>query len=128
MDAGDLYRASNSLRASNKGSASLRANSSNIWRNTGLEVFSRSSRDEDDEEALKWAALEKLPTYDRLRKGLLFGSQGANEVDVGDLGYEDKRNLVERLVTSVEDDNEKFLLRHRNRIDRYSTVQYSTTS
>ncbi|KAL8521837.1 hypothetical protein ACS0TY_012121 [Phlomoides rotata] len=118
MDAGDLYRASNSLRASNKGSASIRANSSNIWRNTGLEVFSRSSRDEDDEEALKWAALEKLPTYDRLRKGLLFGSKGANEVDVGDLGYEDKRNLVERLVTNVEDDNEKFLLRHRHRIDR----------
>lgn len=120
----DLYKASNSLRASSQrggfsgGENSLRANSSRIWRNTGMEVFSRSSRDEDDEEALKWAALEKLPTFDRLRKGLLFGSKGPNEVDVGDLGFDDKRNLVERLVTNVEEDNEKFLTKLRNRIDR----------
>ncbi|KAL0323943.1 UNVERIFIED_CONTAM: Pleiotropic drug resistance protein 1 [Sesamum calycinum] len=118
MDAGDLYKASSSLRATSKRSSSFRANSSNIWRNTGIEVFSRSSREEDDEEALKWAALEKLPTFDRLRKGLLFGSKGANEVEVQNLGFEDKRNLVERLVNTVEDDNEKFLLKLRNRIDR----------
>ncbi|KAL8536980.1 hypothetical protein ACS0TY_012239 [Phlomoides rotata] len=118
MDAGDIYKASSSLRASKRGSGSLRVNSSNLWRNTGLEIFSRSARDEDDEEALKWAALEKLPTYDRLRKGLLHGSKGANEIDIGSLGYEDKRDLVERLVTNVDDDNEKFLLKHRKRIDR----------
>ncbi|KZV31666.1 pleiotropic drug resistance protein 1-like [Dorcoceras hygrometricum] len=112
MDPGDLFKASGSLRASG------RANSSNLWRNTGIEVFSRSSREEDDEEALKWAALEKLPTFDRLRKGLLFGSKGANEIDVGDLGFHDKRNLIERLVNTVEEDNEKFLLKLRNRIDR----------
>ncbi|KAL7112056.1 hypothetical protein ACP275_05G129500 [Erythranthe tilingii] len=105
---GDVYKAGSSFRA----------NSSSIWRNTGMEVFSRSSREEDDEEALKWAALEKLPTFDRLRKGLLFGSKGANEIDVNDLGVEDKRSLVERLVNTVEDDNEKFLLKLRNRIDR----------
>ncbi|CAA3015022.1 pleiotropic drug resistance 1-like, partial [Olea europaea subsp. europaea] len=92
MDAGDLYKASSSLRV-----GSLRANSSSIWRNTGIEVFSRSSREEDDEEALKWAALEKLPTFDRLRKGLIFGSKGANEVDIQNLGFQDKRNLVDRL-------------------------------
>ncbi|KAL3650914.1 transcription factor [Castilleja foliolosa] len=99
-------------------SNSLRANSSSIWRNTGIEVFSRSSREEDDEEALKWAALEKLPTFDRLRKGLLFGSKGVNDVDVRNLGFDDKRTLVERLVNTVEEDNEKFLLKLRNRIDR----------
>ncbi|KAL3633436.1 transcription factor [Castilleja foliolosa] len=98
--------------------ASFRASSSNLWKNTGIEVFSRSAREEDDEEALKWATLEKLPTFDRLRKGLLFGSRGANEIDVHDLGYEDKKSLVERLVTTVEDDNEKFLIKIRNRIDR----------
>ncbi|XP_051119662.1 pleiotropic drug resistance protein 1-like [Andrographis paniculata] len=116
---GDLYKASSSLRASSRrADQSFRANSSGIWRNTGMEVFSRSSREEDDEEALKWAALEKLPTFDRLRKGLLFGSKGANEIDVGDLGFDDKRSLVERLVNNVEEDNEKFLLKLRNRIDR----------
>ncbi|GFP81465.1 pleiotropic drug resistance protein 1 [Phtheirospermum japonicum] len=99
-------------------SESFRANSSNVWRNTGIEVFSRSAREEDDEEALKWAALEKLPTFDRLRKGLLFGSRGANEINIQDLGFQDKRSLVERLVNTVEDDNEKFLRKLRNRIDR----------
>ncbi|KAI3454015.1 hypothetical protein Pfo_010678 [Paulownia fortunei] len=118
MDAGDIYKASSSLKTSSEGGESFRANSSNIWRNTGIEVFSRSSREEDDEEELKWAALEKLPTFDRLRKGLLFGSKGTNEVDVHDLGFQDKRNLVERLVNTVEEDNEKFLLKLRNRIDR----------
>ncbi|KAL0372075.1 UNVERIFIED_CONTAM: Pleiotropic drug resistance protein 1 [Sesamum calycinum] len=118
MDTDDIYKGSSSMRASKRQRESFRANSSNIWRNTGIEVFSRSSREEDDEEALKWAALEKLPTFDRLRKGLLFGSKGANEVDVQSLGFQDKRNLVERLVNTVEEDNEKFLLKLRNRIDR----------
>ena len=118
MDAGDLYRASSSLRSSSKRDESFRANSSSIWRNTGLEVFTRSSREEDDEEALKWAALEKLPTFDRLRRGLLLGSRGANEVEVHDLGIQDKKQLIERLVQTVEEDNEKFLLKLRNRIDR----------
>ncbi|KAL2544664.1 ABC transporter G family member 40 [Forsythia ovata] len=99
-------------------SSSLRANSSNIWMNTGIEVFSCSSREEDDEEALKWAVLEKLPNFDCLRKGILFGSKGSNEIDVHDLGFEDKKNLVQRLVNVVEEDNEKFLLKLGNRIDR----------
>lgn len=84
-----------------------------------MDVFSRSARDEDDEEALKWAALEKLPTFDRLRKGLLFGSQGAaQEVDVDNLDYQDKKKLLERLVKTAEEDNEKFLLKLRDRLDR----------
>lgn len=119
MDTGDVIRTSNSLRASSRSHGSLRANSASIWRNTGIEAFSRSSRDEDDEEALKWAALEKLPTFDRLKKGLLYGSEGVNEVDVHDLGFQDKKNLIERLVNVVEEDNERFLLKLRNRIDRY---------
>ncbi|KAL2472415.1 ABC transporter G family member 40 [Abeliophyllum distichum] len=118
MDTGDIIKASSSLRASSRSHGSFRANSASIWRNTGIEVFSRSSREENDEEALKWAALEKLPTFDRLRKGLLFGSEGVNEVDVHDLGFEDKKNLMERLVNVVEEDNEKFLLKLRHRIDR----------
>ncbi|GFP99542.1 pleiotropic drug resistance protein 1 [Phtheirospermum japonicum] len=108
MHSGDLYKASGSLTA----------DSSNIWRNTGIEVFSRSSRQEDDEEALKWAALERLPTFARLRKGLFLGSKGANEINIHNLGFEDKRTLMDRLVNTVEEDNEKFLLKLRNRIDR----------
>lgn len=100
-------------------SVSSRMNSSSIWRNSGAEIFSQSSREEDDEEALKWAVLEKLPTYNRLRKGLLMGSEGdAIEVDVHKLGLQDRKNLVERLVKTAEEDNEKFLFKLRNRIER----------
>ena len=109
MEGGDLYRAASSIRR----------NGSTMWRNNATEVFSRSSREEDDEEALKWAALEKLPTYDRLRKGILTTSHGlANEIDVSDLGFKERKDLMERLVKVADDDNENFLRKLKNRIDR----------
>jgi ABC-type multidrug transport system fused ATPase/permease subunit len=98
----------------------MRTNSSATWRSNVNEVFSRSSREEDDEEALKWASLEKLPTFDRLKKGLLLGSMGApaTEVEIEELSPQERRKLMERLVKVAEEDNEKFLLKLRNRIDR----------
>ncbi|KAI7727409.1 LOW QUALITY PROTEIN: hypothetical protein M8C21_009515 [Ambrosia artemisiifolia] len=100
---------------------SLRSGSTSLWRNTGMDVFSRSNREEDDEEALKWASLEKLPTFDRLKKGLLFGSTGPpQEVDVDNLGFEERKRLLDRLIHTADEDNEKFLLKLRNRIDRTS--------
>nr|POF16093.1 pleiotropic drug resistance protein 1 [Quercus suber] len=109
MEGGDIYKASSSLRV----------NSSSRWRNSSVEVFNRSSREEDDEEALKWAALEKLPTFDRLRKGILTTSKGeANEINIESLGFEERKQLLERLVKVAEEDNEKFLMKVRNRIDR----------
>ncbi|KAF2283073.1 hypothetical protein GH714_043817 [Hevea brasiliensis] len=62
-----------------------------------LDVFSRSYREEDDEEALKWAALEKLPTYDRLRKIILITASrgGGNEVDVDTHGFQERKSLLE---------------------------------
>ncbi|XP_030526426.1 pleiotropic drug resistance protein 1-like [Rhodamnia argentea] len=116
MEGGDVYRASKSLRASSSG----------MWRNSRMdEVFSRSlSRrgdedDDDEEEALKWAALERLPTFDRLRKGILTASHGrADEVDILNLGFQERKKLVERLVRVTDEDNESFLLKLKNRIDR----------
>ncbi|XP_010670733.2 pleiotropic drug resistance protein 1 [Beta vulgaris subsp. vulgaris] len=108
--AAELYRVA---------SVGLGRNSSSVWRNSGREVFSTSTRDEDDEEALKWAALEKLPTYNRVRKGILTDIGGpAREIDVDKLGFEDKKELLQRLVKTAEEDNEKFLLKLRQRIDR----------
>ncbi|XP_058074641.1 ABC transporter G family member 39-like [Magnolia sinica] len=108
MDNADLYRV-----------GSLRRNGSSWRSTTAQDVFSRSSRDEDDEEALKWAALEKLPTYDRIRKGILSGVAGElREVDIEDLGFQERKNLLERLIRVTEEDNEKFLLKLKNRIDR----------
>lgn len=96
-----------------------RTTSSRSWRSQSIrevwqgppDVFSRNStrrREVDDEEELKWAAMERLPTYDRMRKS-----------DVAHLGAQDKKQLLESILKVVEDDNEKFLLRLRNRTDRY---------
>ncbi|PON89430.1 ABC type transporter protein [Trema orientale] len=107
----EIYRASNSYRSG----------SFTSWRNNTTEVFSRSSSSnrEDDEEALRWVALEKLPTYTRLRKGLLTTSRGeALEINVHDLGINERKSLIERLVTIADEGNEKFLLKLKNRIDR----------
>ncbi|XP_073135477.1 pleiotropic drug resistance protein 1-like isoform X3 [Henckelia pumila] len=110
MEISSVQRASNSIVR----------NVSAAWRNSnGLEVFSGSSREETDEEALKWAALEKLPTYDRLRKGILLGSRGdTNEIDVVDLGFPERKKLLDRLVNATEDDNKRFLMKLKDRIDR----------
>ena len=54
-----------------------------------------------------------------MRKALLTLSEGEiSEIDVKKLGLQERRALLERLVRTVEDDNEKFLLKLRNRIDR----------
>ncbi|KDO58224.1 hypothetical protein CISIN_1g000524mg [Citrus sinensis] len=99
-------------------STSLRGNISR-WRTSSVGAFSKSLREEDDEEALKWAALEKLPTYNRLRKGLLTTSRGeAFEVDVSNLGLQQRQRLINKLVKVTEVDNEKFLLKLKSRIDR----------
>ncbi|PKI43298.1 hypothetical protein CRG98_036278 [Punica granatum] len=90
-----------------------------MWRSTVSEAFSISSREENDEEALTWAALEKLPTFDRLRRGILTSALGgASEVGINDLGAHERRNLMERLVRVAEEDNEKFLMKFKNRLDR----------
>lgn len=102
-----------------EGGGSLRIGSSSIWRNSDAEIFSKSFEQENDEEALKWAALQKLPTVARLRKALLTSPDGgASEIDVQKLGLQEKRALLERLVRTAEEDNERFLLKLKGRIDR----------
>ncbi|KAJ7963070.1 Pleiotropic drug resistance ABC transporter [Quillaja saponaria] len=97
------------------------------------EVFSgnnsrRSSRADEDEEALKWAAIEKLPTYDRLRTSIInsFAEQDLpygnkvmhKEVDVRKLDMNARKDFIDRVFRVAEEDNEKFLRRFRNRIDK----------
>jgi hypothetical protein len=104
-----------------EGGGSFRIGSSSIWRNSDAdEIFSNSFHQEDDEEALKWSAIQKLPTFARLRKGLLTSLQGeATEIDIEKLGLQERKDLLERLVRLAEEDNEKFLLKLKDRIDRF---------
>ncbi|KAM7480491.1 hypothetical protein LguiA_028704 [Lonicera macranthoides] len=98
----------------------------------------RMSRAEEDEEALRWAALEKLPTYDRLRtsivksyletsnnntattilNGVRNREEVHTEVDVRKLDMNDRQQFIDRLFKVAEEDNEKFLRKFRNRIDK----------
>lgn len=91
-----------------------------------------SVRAEEDEEALKWAAIEKLPTYDRLRTGIFqsYDDHGGDDVaaddkvfhqnvDVRKLGMDDRQKFINRLFRDAEEDNEKYLKKFRDRIDRY---------
>ncbi|XP_042434500.1 ABC transporter G family member 42-like isoform X2 [Zingiber officinale] len=85
---------------------------------------------EDDEDALRRAALEKLPTYHRLRTGILrsvvaAGEAGGGrrqyqheEVDVRKLGVNQRREFIERVFKVAEEDNERFLSKLRSRIDK----------
>ena len=102
------------------------------WRSTSVremwnapDVFQRSVRQPalDEEEELKWAAIERLPTYDRLRKGMLRnvmsdGRLVAEEVDVTNLGDSEKKLLMETMLKIIEEDNEQFLKKLRARNDR----------
>ncbi|TVU02578.1 hypothetical protein EJB05_51913 [Eragrostis curvula] len=103
-----------------------RGGSGSIWRR-GDNVFSRSSREEDDEEALRWAALERLPTHDRVRRAIVplglggdeaAAAKGVVDVDVLSLGPRERRALLERLVRVADEDNERFLLKLKERVDR----------
>ena len=86
-----------------------------------MEVVSRSTQEEVDEESLKWAAIHRLPTERRIRRGILTEEdEEAKEVDIKSLGLQQLKNLLERLVKNgQEEDNEKFLLKLKNHFDRY---------
>ncbi|PHT65155.1 hypothetical protein T459_29580 [Capsicum annuum] len=89
----------------------------------GGDVFQKSTRENDDEQELKWAAIERLPTYDRLRKGILkqtldVGKTNYHEVDVVHLGLQDRKQILENILKVVEEDDEKLFRRLRDRIDR----------
>ncbi|KAH0662062.1 hypothetical protein KY284_026993 [Solanum tuberosum] len=56
--------------------------------------------------------------FQRTRRGILSEQGQSREVDITDVGLLEKRNLLERLVKIAEEDNEKFLLKLKQRIDR----------
>ncbi|KAL9150125.1 hypothetical protein ABFS82_12G149200 [Erythranthe guttata] len=106
--------------------ASGRRSLNDLWQqqqNQTADVFSRGGREEDDEEELRWAAIERLPTYDRLRRSVLTqvledGSVKTTEINVKKLGVDEKRLLKNTILNAVEQDNERFLRSIRSRAER----------
>ena len=107
-DAGEIHALGRSLRQE-----------STAWSRGADDVFSRSSSlDGDDEEALRWAALERLPTYDRARTAVLAMPEGElKEVNVHKLGPQERHALMQR-VAWVGDQHERFLSKFKDRVDR----------
>ncbi|XP_025626107.1 ABC transporter G family member 32 isoform X2 [Arachis hypogaea] len=91
-----------------------------MWNSTD-NAFARSTsfrKEGEDEEALRWAALERLPTYRRARRGIFKNLGGdKREVDVADLGMQEHRILLERLADALDDDPETFFQLMRSRFD-----------
>ncbi|KAE8779513.1 Pleiotropic drug resistance protein 4 [Hordeum vulgare] len=84
-----------------------------MWSRDRVDLFSRSrsSWDEDDEEALRWAALEKLPTYDRARTAVLAMPEWEiKEANTDKLG-------VQQRIASDDDDHECFLSKFKDLVE-----------
>ncbi|KAL5782767.1 hypothetical protein ACOSP7_007796 [Xanthoceras sorbifolium] len=98
------------------------------------ELGADSTAEEEDELLqLQWAAIERLPTFKRLRTSLFDAgndqdnggtSTGNNEfegkkmTDVTKLGGVEKRLFIEKLIKHIENDNLKLLQKLKERIDR----------
>lgn len=99
----------------------------------GIEdVFAKSDASDggvshgDDEEALLWAAIKRLPTYHRLHTGILKSAIDCGgeayehrEVDVRKLRTGERQEFIERAFRVTDEDNERFLKKLRDRVDRY---------
>ncbi|CAN6486098.1 unnamed protein product [Victoria cruziana] len=87
---------------------------------------------EEDEKELFWAAVERLPTYNRARTSLLSvgggadnngsagdnGKGGRKVVDVKSLNAVERHLLIEKLISDIEEDNLRLLRKLRQRFDR----------
>ncbi|KAK1319193.1 Pleiotropic drug resistance protein 3 [Acorus calamus] len=84
------------------------------------------SRHYEDEDELQWAAIERLPTFERLRTSLfdqyenagLDGElKGKRVIDVTKLGGLERRVFIENLIQHIERDNLRLLQKQRERIN-----------
>lgn len=91
--------------------------------------------EEDKELQSKWAAIEKLPTFKRIKTSFVDVSQeegasssstvitlrsGSKRVaDVSKLGAVEKRLFIDKLIKHIENDNLQLLQKLRERMDRY---------
>ncbi|KAL8027252.1 hypothetical protein ABFX02_14G083200 [Erythranthe guttata] len=84
----------------------------------------RNNNNVDNEEALsKWAEIDRLPTFDRLRSSLFDenlenGIKGKKVVDVTKLGSNERHMFIEKLIKHIENDNLKLLHKMRKRMDK----------
>ncbi|KAM1490305.1 pleiotropic drug resistance protein 3-like [Malus sylvestris] len=103
--------------------ASFRSHSSSFRANSALS----SAKDdaEDAQFAEQWAAINRLPTFERLKSSLFdkdegneFDGEGKRVVDVTKLRALERHLFIEKLIKHIENDNLRLLRKIRNRIDK----------
>ncbi|KAI3727264.1 hypothetical protein L1987_67076 [Smallanthus sonchifolius] len=96
----------------------------------GSPYYQRSSPSSlADEEALRWAALEKLPTYNRIRTTIFKDFNISADLqdrtpserlllDVGELDSKAHQEFIDNIFKDAEEDNGRFLKKFRDRVDK----------
>ncbi|XVF38962.1 hypothetical protein REPUB_Repub20aG0148200 [Reevesia pubescens] len=94
-----------------------------LFRSQGVEV------DDDHEYELQWAAVQRLPTFERITTALFDDKvedgkadtddvKGKRVINVTKLRAEERHMFIEKLIKHIEHDNLRLLQKHRHRIDR----------
>ncbi|KAI3786796.1 hypothetical protein L1987_40773 [Smallanthus sonchifolius] len=107
----ELSELGRSLRSSfRRHASSFRANS---------EISSVNNQDDTDENfLLKWEAIDRLPTFERLRSSLFDEENGKKVVDVTKLMAPERHMFIEKLIKHIENDNLRLLQKLRKRTDK----------
>ncbi|KAA8525349.1 hypothetical protein F0562_007233 [Nyssa sinensis] len=89
-----------------------------MW-NTSPNTFTRTARNganEVDEEALRWAVLQRSPTYVQSRTSFFRNVAGElSVIDVCKLQAQEQKHVLDKLVNAVNEDTELFFNRVRQR-------------
>ncbi|KAJ9557166.1 hypothetical protein OSB04_011780 [Centaurea solstitialis] len=91
---------------------------------TNSEVSHGNNHDETDKNLLEWAAIDRLPTFERLRSSLFdeengdgHDVKGKKVVDVTKLLAPERHMFIEKLIKHIENDNLQLLQKLRKRTD-----------
>ncbi|PIA34582.1 hypothetical protein AQUCO_03700103v1 [Aquilegia coerulea] len=78
--------------------------------------------DSDDENTLQWEAIERLPTFEKLRSSLVDSCEVGNKekkvTDVTRLRPLERQIFIEKLIKHIEKDNLRLLQKLRQRVDK----------
>lgn len=80
--------------------------------------------DVDEGDLLQWAAIQRLPTFERITSALFDvyhrngQVKGKEVVDVSKLGAQERHMFIERLIKHTENDNLGLLQKLRKRMDK----------
>lgn len=79
-------------------------------------------KENEDEIELQWAAIERLPTFRRLRLSLFDekeeDEEGKRVVDVTKLEPLERHVFIDKLINKIEEDNCRLLSKLKERIDK----------